>query len=313
MKLSELLVDGWVVLPLEVDDLAGALEALLGRASDEGALGSTRARNMARDLAAGALGEIVHVNDQVVAVLGTLESLEEPALAIGVAPGPFRLGEAGEGEHEPALARAVLLVLAHGKLTGARQDIVPAMARVLRDPRQTERLLAARSVADLRALRELMDTEVHPRLLVEDALVTVRYRVYPDTPVDEVVDLMVRRGVHAIPVVGERYEVLGILTSGDVLAHMLRPTRRGEDDVKEKERTESATARDFMTRSVLCVSEDQALSEAANMMVNRDVEQIPVVREGELVGFVTRESILRALHGVRGTPSSEKEESESPS
>jgi CBS domain-containing protein len=66
-----------------------------------------------------------------------------------------------------------------------------------------------------------------------------------------------------------------------------------------------------MTRSVLCVSEDQALSEAANMMVNRDVEQLPVVREGELVGFVTRESILRALHGVREGPSSDKEESES--
>ena len=68
-----------------------------------------------------------------------------------------------------------------------------------------------------------------------------------------------------------------------------------------------------MTRSVLCVSEDQALSEAANMMVNRDVEQLPVVREGELVGFVTRESILRALHGLRGAHSSDKEESESPS
>ncbi len=310
MKLSELLVDAWVALPLEAGDLGDALEALLGRASDEGVLGSTRARNLARDLAGGVQGEIVHVNDQVVAVIGTLEALEEPALAIGVANEPFRLAEAVKGEEEPATARAVVLVLVHGKLTGARQDIVPAIARVLRDPKQTERLLAARSVEDLRALRELMDTEVHPRLLVEDALVAVRYRVYPDTPVGEVVDLMVRRGVHAVPVVGERYEVLGILTSGDALAHMLRPIRRGDDDVKEKERTESATARDFMTRSVLCVSEDQALSEAANMMVNRDVEQIPVVREGELVGFVTRESILRALHGARGNPSSEEEESE---
>ena len=54
-----------------------------------------------------------------------------------------------------------------------------------------------------------------------------------------------------------------------------------------------------MTRTVLCVSEDQGLLDAANMMVNRDVEQLPVVREGELVGFVTRDSILRTLHGAR--------------
>ena len=102
--------------------------------------------------------------------------------------------------------------------------------------------------------------------------------------------------------------MLGILTSGDALGHLLRTTGRGEDDSKERARAEERTARDFMTRSVLCVSEDQALTEAANMMVNRDVEQLPVVREGELVGFVTRESILRALHG--GLPN-EKEESES--
>jgi CBS domain-containing protein len=65
-----------------------------------------------------------------------------------------------------------------------------------------------------------------------------------------------------------------------------------------------------MTRSVLCVSEEQALSEAANMMVNRDVEQIPVVREGELVGFVTRDSILQALRGARDPDQTEHTESE---
>ena len=58
-------------------------------------------------------------------------------------------------------------------------------------------------------------------MLVEDALKAAQYRVYPDTPLAEVVDLMVRREVRAVPVVGERYEVLGIVTSGDALDRML--------------------------------------------------------------------------------------------
>ena len=62
-------------------------------------------------------------------------------------------------------------------------------------------------------------------------------------------------------------------------------------------------ARDLMTRTVLCVSEDQGLVDAANMMVNRDVEQLPVVREGELVGF--------ALYGARPDEESETDEPES--
>ena len=50
-----------------------------------------------------------------------------------------------------------------------------------------------------------------------------------------------------------------------------------------------------MQRSVMCVSEEQSLVDAANLMVNRDVDELPVVREGVLVGFLERETVLRAL------------------
>jgi len=131
-------------------------------------------------------------------------------------------------------------------------------------------------------------------LLVDAALEPVKYRVYPDTPLSEVIDLIVRRGVRAVPVVGEQYEVLGIITSGDALDQILR-SAPAEQPAKADEGPE-VLARDVMTRAVLCVSEDQPLNEAAHMMVNRDVEQLPVVRDGELIGFVTRDSILRSLH-----------------
>ena len=140
-------------------------------------------------------------------------------------------------------------------------------------------------------------------LLVEDALKPGHYRVFPDTPLAEVVDLMVRSEVRALPVVGEQYEVLGIITSGDALDRVLneRPGAPGR---------ELLLARDVMTRAVLCVSEHQLLVEAANTMVNRDVEQLPVVRDGQFIGFVTRDTILRTLHeGV--TPTNSEEESDS--
>ena len=140
-------------------------------------------------------------------------------------------------------------------------------------------------------------------MLVGHALKPAQYRVYPDTPLAEVVDLMVRREVRAVPVVGEQYEVLGIITSGDALHRVLNerpgaPTR------------EEVLARDVMTRAVLCVSEDQLLVEAANTMVMRDVEQLPVVRDGEFIGFVTRDTILRTLHeGVARTNREEESDS----
>lgn len=148
---------------------------------------------------------------------------------------------------------------------------------------------------------------MHPaRLLVSDALTPVTYRIYPDTPLLEVVDLIVRRGLRAVPVVGDRYEVLGVITAGDALEHLLSVIPRGrslETEAEPEKPGASLRARDVMTRSVLCVSDDEPLIQAASMMVNRNVDELPVVRAGELVGFLTREAILRIL--FTGPPESE--------
>lgn len=134
---------------------------------------------------------------------------------------------------------------------------------------------------------------------VEHALTTISYRVYPDTPFPEILDLMVRRRLHAVPVVGGDYEVLGIITTGDALQTVLRRSRGAA--AGQGKPGEGLVARDVMTRTVLCVSEDTLLTEAAQMMANRDVEQLPVVRDGALVGFLTRDSVLLALRGLDRT------------
>ena len=57
------------------------------------------------------------------------------------------------------------------------------------------------------------------------------------------------------------------------------------------------TVRDVMTRQVLCVAPEQPVAEVAALMSNKDVERVPVVREGRLVGFLTRGDIVRKLIG----------------
>lgn len=295
MKLSDLLMDDWVALPLEARDLQGALhqlvELLLATASIDAVAGD----RLARDLANSGRTEVVRINDEIVLVVGRCEALEDASVLLGIGREPFQVpGEAAR----PSTARAVILLLTPRRLELFRERLVPTLGRVLRDEGRTARLLAAGSAMEIRALRELMEIELHDRLLVEDALTPLKYRIYPDTPLLEVVDLMVRRGLRAVPVVGESYEVLGIVTVGDALKHLLPRSRAAEEGgPRGGEAPRELSARDVMTRTVMCVSEDQNLLEAANLMVNRDVEELPVVREGELIGFLTREAILRMLFG----------------
>ena len=52
-----------------------------------------------------------------------------------------------------------------------------------------------------------------------------------------------------------------------------------------------------MTRQVLCVAPEQPLAEVASLMLNKDVERVPVVQDDRLVGFLTRGDIVRKLIG----------------
>ena len=97
--------------------------------------------------------------------------------------------------------------------------------------------------------------------------------------------------------VGDKLEVLGIISEHDVMRGLLsRMPRVAEDDRSGTgESSELLRVRDVMTRSVLCVSEELGLIEAANLMTNKNVEQLPVTSEGKLTGFLTRGDIIRKL------------------
>ena len=169
--------------------------------------------------------------------------------------------------------------------------LVPALRRACsgfgKEPVRSE-------VDEIMQSREFATARVASRVAVEDALTPLSYRIYPDTPVDEVQQLMARRGLAAVPVVGKNREVLGVITDGDVVPHVL-PRQEGEDGLAGES---ALAARDVMTRSVLCVGADEPLLDASRSMVARGVGQLPVVREGELIGFLERATVLRAFGGA---------------
>ena len=138
-----------------------------------------------------------------------------------------------------------------------------------------------------------METSFHENTLVEDVLSPIQYRVYPDTPYTEVVSLMVRRQLKSVPVVREDFEFLGIITARDAIKIVtLEIQKRKSSHPRSKE---ELTAGDIMTRSVMCVSEEQSIIEATDIMINKNVEELPVIRGGQMIGMLDRETVLRLL------------------
>lgn len=291
MKLEDLLTSDRVRIPMEATDLETALAELAGLLAEAAELDDEGVRELAAGLASGEVGEISTLSPDAVLAVARVPGVDELVGAIGVAPVP--LGSASDEIDAP---RTLVLLLTPRRLSTLRAQVIPDITRAFRNESVNQAVRQSRDAAELGAVSGLMGVALDERLLVEDALSPVSYRVYPDTPMSEVLDLITRRGLHVVPVVGESYEVLGMITAAEALKFLLQQRRRGEGGRQEGTPEKSAaTARDVMSRTVMCVSEDQSLMEAANLMVNRDVAQLPVVREGELIGFLTRDTALQRL------------------
>jgi CBS domain-containing protein len=209
--------------------------------------------------------------------------------------------------HDPGKeGRVVTLLLAPPGEGSGYLRALAAFARVLGREDVVAVLEHAESPEALLAAPELASVEVPAELLVRDVLSGRVISVTPETSVLEAARLMLQHGVAALPVVSEEREVLGLISHGEILQHLLaRHTgRTSGEHVAAKGSARLSTSlvresavRDVMGRSVLCLSEDQSVIEAATLMVNKKLEQVPVVREGTLVGLVTREDLVRRLFG----------------
>ncbi len=140
-------------------------------------------------------------------------------------------------------------------------------------------------------------------MIVQDVMTRDVVTAEPSTRLSEVADTLVRRRLRAIPVIDEQGHVLGMITDRQVMTHFLPFL---DDPAAEAPARPSlfrdGEVRDAMDRTVMCVNEGEALGDVVRLMLDKEIERLPVVREGILVGFLTRGDIIRRLLGRAGEP-----------
>ena len=288
-NLGEVLPAAHIVVPLEAETLRGALDLLAARLEEQGVVQDPAALHKA--LEAHRARDIVQVGPRVLLPHYRTDAVDELIVAFGVTPAPISL----EGGQSNAV-QIIVLILAPPTAATLYLQTVAALARLFHQDSVTARIVEARSAQEVLEIAQLTSLKIQPRLSVRDLMIHGADHATPDQGVREAVDLMVRKRVRALPVVSDQGEVVGIVSEWDVMRALLpQIPRAGGEEAETQETPQPLRVRDVMTRSVLCISEDLGLVEAANMMMNKDVEQFPVVSEGKFTGLLTRSDIIRKL------------------
>ena len=130
--------------------------------------------------------------------------------------------------------------------------------------------------------------------------------VEEDAPVTKAIRLMLQNRISGLPVTGKDGALVGIVTEGDFLRRseigtqrhrrrwlefLIGPGRLADEYVHASGRK----VEDVMTREPITVPEDTPLDQIVELMERRRVKRLPVVRDGHVVGIVSRANIMHAL------------------
>ncbi|MBV9815325.1 MAG: CBS domain-containing protein [Alphaproteobacteria bacterium] len=122
----------------------------------------------------------------------------------------------------------------------------------------------------------------------------------------EALRLMFDHRVSGLPVVDGKAGLVGILTEGDLLRRSELGTAGQRSRwldllmtgrlASEYVRTNTRRVSEIMTRDIVSVAEDTPLTEVVRLMERHRIKRVPVLRDGALIGIVSRADLLHALH-----------------
>jgi CBS domain-containing protein len=130
--------------------------------------------------------------------------------------------------------------------------------------------------------------------------------VRPDAKVSEIAKQLLARHISALPVVVDRDKVVGIVSESDLMCRSENETERQSplwirmfaeprDRAHDYIKSHGLHAREIMSRNVISVAEDTPLAEIAETLEKHHIKRVTVLRDGKLVGIVSRANLLQGL------------------
>jgi len=131
----------------------------------------------------------------------------------------------------------------------------------------------------------------------------------PTDTVARVARLLAEREISAVPICDEAGTLLGMASEGDLMRPFVDSNvkRRswwlalladGTDlapEYLEYVRLDRHQVGDLMTKPAITAPESASVTELAEQMVRHHIKRVPIVRDGRLVGIVSRADVIRAI------------------
>ncbi len=125
--------------------------------------------------------------------------------------------------------------------------------------------------------------------------------VKEDTPVREVIRILLENKISGVPVVDKEDNLIGIISEADLIykeKSLLPITSYHENHKKfmdDYRKSLAKIAGEIMTRDVITVSEEATVEEVATLMLEKRIKRVPVIKGKKIIGIICRPDIIKTL------------------
>ncbi|MEM5790748.1 MAG: CBS domain-containing protein [Candidatus Aenigmatarchaeota archaeon] len=140
----------------------------------------------------------------------------------------------------------------------------------------------------------------------------------PEDSIFEVAKVFSEKDISGAPVV-EKGKVSGVISISDIIKFLSLKFKSSKSEIdnplsltmqilnliqlgknyvqfkREIEKISHTKVRDVMSKKVVFIGPDDTLLEAATKMAENDVNRLPVIENGKLVGIIAREDLVKSL------------------
>lgn len=144
--------------------------------------------------------------------------------------------------------------------------------------------------------KEQLDAEMPKYESVKKYMVELKNLItfHPDQNINEVIETIIDKKISGAPVLDDAGKLVGIISEKDCLRLIV-------DQAYHNQPYNAPKVSDYMTKQVVTLSHDSDIVGAATQFLNSPIRRLPIVRDGVLLGQVSRRDILRAAKNISPT------------
>lgn len=128
----------------------------------------------------------------------------------------------------------------------------------------------------------------------------------PDTTIEEAAELMLRHQISAIPILDGENKIVGMVSEGDLLRRVegakdqprswwLSVFSGSKTNVESFVQDRGKHLKNIMTKQLTVVTPETPVGQIAQLLERKHIKRVPVVKDGNLMGIVSRANLLQAL------------------